>query len=123
MIQHAIASGERPTPLPATGFGLVPNAIARSKLSFGAKALYAVLAGYADRTTRECFPSRETLGADLDWGGPTVTRLPLEPRKAGGVVIRRGGRGHPTRSRWADHPLSRLEVPAAASHEPLDRLC
>jgi Helix-turn-helix domain len=86
-------------------FAQVSVAIARDpNLTPQAKALYMVLATYADVTTREMFPSRKTLAVDLgldrgevsdsaDGGRRSITRWTAELRTAGVLRIERRTRG------------------------------
>lgn len=69
------------------GFGVVAKAVMRDKaISPPARALYALLATYAD-DYGECFPSNKTLAEDMGTADSTVRRLQDELEERG--VIRR----------------------------------
>lgn len=71
-----------------SGYGLVPASIMRCKeLSAGAKALYALLATYADKK-RTCFPTRSTICEELGVSVNTFCRYINQLEIAGALEVR-----------------------------------
>ena len=79
-------------------FGLVPTSIARSKLSPGAKALYLLLATYADKK-RTCFPSKSLLCEELGVNEKTLERYLKQLVEAGAVKVKQ----QRNKNRWGSN--------------------
>jgi hypothetical protein len=75
------------------GFTQVPNFILKdSKLSVGAKVVYAMFISYAWHND-SCFPGQERLATDMGMTRPRVTQLIAELQRFGLVTIQRRGQG------------------------------
>lgn len=83
------------------GWGITSKQVmCNPNLSPQAKALYALLATYADYKTRECFPGRRRLAEDLGVSERTIGTLLAALADAG--VVERQGRG------WGRNRQSKL---------------
>jgi DNA-binding transcriptional ArsR family regulator len=98
---------------PADVWVKVPVAVLTAKaLSPWARLCWAMLADHDGR--RGCFPSRETLAAELGASVPTIDRALRELVDAGLVVRTRQGRGHTNR-----YELSRVIGQTADESSPV----
>lgn len=80
-------------PVSAGGFTQVPNFILNNtKLSFGAKVVYAKLLSYAWHNNR-VFPGQDTMAQELGTSQPTVARAISELEDHGFLQIQRRGQG------------------------------
>ena len=85
-------------------FVVVPVWVLDLPITDGAKLQYAVLSGYADNGTGECWPSRTTLASRLGVKVDTVDRRNRELVEAGALVV------EPRRSNDGDQLSNRYQV-------------
>ena len=77
------------------GWTGVPNFILEStKISMGAKLVYAMLLKYA-REMDQCFPGQQRLSKDMGSGKRSVVRFIAELESVGLISIQRRGQGRP----------------------------
>lgn len=104
-------------------FALVPEWVLDSPLSDRAVRLYAVLARYADSTSGEAWPSRQTLWKRLNCSERSLDAAKNELEVVGAIGVERRWKesGDPTTNRWIIHRAPPLGVgqettpPGAAS--------